>query len=82
MTIGQRIIKSQRLSIEQASEVCADLNCLSTIGIWDPPKWAMELADHYEVGEAHIVIQLAGWKAAAKGYEQKLLEMRYLGDKD
>lgn len=69
-TIGHCIINNITLSVEQADEVCRDLDQLDTTGVWGVPAWATELAQHYGgIGEAHIVIQLAGWKAAARAYQ-------------
>jgi len=71
-TIGQRIISNTTLSVEQADKVCRDLDQLETTGIWNLPEWSKELAEHYQISEAHSVIQLAGWKAAAKAYQCEL----------
>lgn len=80
-TIGHCIINNITLSVEQADEVCRDLNQLDMTGIWGVsqvtwsgiigrvPTWAVKLAQHYRVAEAHSLIQLAGWKAAAKAYQ-------------
>lgn len=71
-TIGQRIIHNLTLSVEQANEVCHDLDHLEKAGVWPEccvPEWATELAKHYDVLGAHHVIQQAGWRAAAKAYK-------------
>lgn len=47
MTIEQQIIDKLTLSVEQADEVCRDLNQLDTMGVWDVPNWARELEKHY-----------------------------------
>ena len=79
MTTGQRIINQLTLSVEQADEVCNDLNILETQGVWSVPYWAIELAKHYQVLTGCSVIQLAGWKAAARTY--KLESLRFCGRK-
>jgi len=66
MTIGQKIINQQLLFVEEAIHVYLSLNQLETHGKWDIPEWAFDLAEHYRVGEAHIIIQNNGWKAIAK----------------
>lgn len=81
MTVGQRIINKLPLSVEQADEICHDLDILETTGIWDkgPPDWATELAEHYQVLAGCSVIQLAGWRAVAKTY--KLESLRFCARK-
>lgn len=71
-TIGQCIISRQTLSVEQADEVCRDLDQLEKTGTWDIPDWATELAQHYQTlgSPGHSVIQLYGWKAAARAYQR------------
>lgn len=66
--ICKRIIDGITLSVEQADEVCRDLNQLDTTGIWDMPAWAVELGKHYSVSPAHSVVQVWAWKAVAKAY--------------
>lgn len=82
MTAGQKIIQKQVLTISEANCVCKDLDKLSDTGVWDMPDWATELAKHYDVGEAHVVIQLAGWKAAAKAYKHRVDNPPYIGPYD
>ena len=79
-TIGQRIIHKRTLSVQQADEVCHNLDQLSKTGQWNIPTWATELAEHYGVAEAHVVVQLAGWRAAAKAYNYRLLEQGNLNE--
>ena len=73
-SVGRCIIKKITLSVQQASEVCRDLEQLENTGIWDCPTWATELSKHYHanrwfVGETHSVIHLEGWRAVAKAYK-------------
>ena len=41
MTTGQKIIKRELLTREEADRVCQDLTQLET-GVWDLPDWADE----------------------------------------
>ena len=71
MTLGKKIIARQfgLIDIEEANRICRDLDQLNSTGVWKVPAWATELAKHYEIGEAHVVVQLAGWQAIAKAYQ-------------
>ncbi|RLC89069.1 MAG: hypothetical protein DRJ03_00500 [Chloroflexi bacterium] len=60
MTTGQKIIKRELLTEEEADQVCGNLIQLSETGMWEIPAWAAELAQHYDIAEAHVAIQLAG----------------------
>jgi hypothetical protein len=73
--IGQKIIKQKLLTTQEANTVSNDLIQLET-GVWDVPDWAKEVGNHYEVGAAHSVVQLAGWKAVAMAYKNKLGEQK------
>jgi hypothetical protein len=77
-TIEYNIANGIILSIEQADEVCQDLDHLDATGTWcdDPngdknkPVWAKELSEHLRVPKANAAVQQWGWKAAAKAYQR------------
>jgi len=77
MSTGQKIIHKQVLSITEADQVCRDLQKLERTGVWDLPVWSTEVAQHYEVGEAHQVVQMAGWKAVALAFREGWFNMSY-----
>lgn len=79
-TIGQCIIDKHILSVGQADEVCRNLDQLYATGIWDVPAWATELAHRFKVDQAHSVVQLAGWEAAAKAYQRFVRTKTQKGD--
>ncbi len=70
-TIGQCIVFNHTLSVEQADEVCRDLDGREAIGRWETPPWVIELSRHYllDIKEDHVLIQLIGWRATAKAYQ-------------
>lgn len=70
MSIGRSIINGETLSLSQADEVIEALIALERAGFWSTPDWAIVLANHYQVAEATISVQLAGWRAAALTYQE------------
>lgn len=73
--IAQCIINNTLLSVEQADEVCRDLDQLVEIGAMHVSKWTCDLVRHYypNVMESHPLIQIAGWEAAAKAYRGRTI---------
>ena len=72
--IGRKIINKKTLMICEANRVYRDLDTLETTGVWDRPKWATELKNHYGVVEcAHPVIILAGWRAVSRAYHLEIV---------
>lgn len=71
--IAHRIINNILLSVEQADQVCRDLERLDTnrtilyTGVWDLPVWVAELLENSDL----MIIQLMGWKAVAKAYQSR-----------
>ncbi len=63
------IIEGITLSVEQADQVCSDLDQLDSTGVWNAPEWAAELAKCYRLHIAHITVQYFAWRAAAKAYQ-------------
>ncbi len=74
-TIEYRTLNDVILSVEQANKVCRDLDHLDTHGIWAAPDWAAEVGRAYEVGAAHIRVQLAAWRAAARAYRSRTIHV-------
>lgn len=79
MTVGQKIIHNQSVSLSEANNIFRDLKELDKVGVWggpddktgewQPPAWAVELSVHYKMGAAHIMIQGLGWRAVARFYK-------------